>query len=332
VATIYDVARRAKVSTYTVSAVLNRSANVSPELTERVRTAVKDLDYTVNELARSLPLRRSKTVGMLIPDLANPFYAKVVRGVEDRLRREGYALILGNTYNQVEEQARYVNLFRSKQVDGLVLFAAAGDETELQRIVEAKKPVVFVGRVPKTVHADSVTADNRTGALLATDYLLRKGHRAIAIVSGQLALSTSADRVEGWRAAHARYKVAARNDLIGEGDWTADSGRSLMNGLLDLAKPPTAVFAANFLMMTGILRALRERRLRCPEDVEVISSDDSDWLDVFSPPVSTVISSSYAMGESAADLLLKRMRQPGRKPKSIVIPTELKIRTNGEQP
>ena len=162
-ATIHDVAKRAGVSTYTVSAVLNQSAFVSPEFTKRVREAVAELDYTVNELARGLQSRKTRTVGMLIPDIANPFYAKVVRGVEDILREAGYSLILGNTYNKPEEQLRYCSVFRSRQVDGLLLFVAPGESPEVRRMVDAKKPVVFVGRAPGDYEADTVTAGQRAG-------------------------------------------------------------------------------------------------------------------------------------------------------------------------
>jgi DNA-binding LacI/PurR family transcriptional regulator len=190
-ATIYDVAKLARVSTYTVSSVLNQSAKVSPELTERVLKAVGDLDYTPNEVARSLQTRRSRTVGMLIPDIANPFYAKVVRGVEDRLKQDGYSLVLGNTYNDASEQARYLSVFRARQADGLLVFLATGSEADLQRLVGEHKPVVFVAREPRGFEADIVTADNRKGARLAVEHLLARGHRRIGVIVGELDLSTS---------------------------------------------------------------------------------------------------------------------------------------------
>jgi LacI family transcriptional regulator len=146
VPTIYDVAKKAGVSTYTVSCVLNKSAYVSPALTKRVEAAVKELDYTPNAVARSLQTRSTKTIAMLIPDIGNPFYARVVRGVEDRLRRDGYSLILGNSYNDAAEQARYVNLFKSRQVDGLLLYIAPQGEANLAPLVAARRPVVLIGR------------------------------------------------------------------------------------------------------------------------------------------------------------------------------------------
>lgn len=325
-ATIYDVAKRAGVSTYTVSAVLNRSAYVSPELTERVQQAVRELDYTINDLARSLQTRRTRTAGMLIPDIASPFYAKVVRGAEDRLRQESYSLLLGSTYNLPEEQSRYTTVFRSKQVDGLLMFLSAGGEEDAQRLVESGKPVVFVGRAPRSFDADTVTVDNAKGTRLAIEHLISHNHKWIAIITGHLQLSTGADRVTAWKRVLARHKLPRPDEFLGEGDWTAESGYRLTLQFLKLKQQPTAIFAANFLMMTGILKALKESRLRCPEDVEVVSSDDSEWLDVFEPPVTTVVQPSYEMGERAAGLLMRRIAQPQRPFEKVLLEPSLRIR------
>jgi LacI family transcriptional regulator len=325
-ATIYDVARKARVSTYTVSSVLNQSARVSPELTKRVLKAVRDLDYTMNALARSLPMRQTRTVGMLIPDIANPFYAKVVRGVEDKLREAGYSLLLGNTYNRVDEQSRYVALFRSRQVDALLLFVCAGDDPELRSFLSKGKPVVFVGRKPIGLEADSVSADNRRGTEMAVAHLLGKGHRRVALLNGQRGLSSTKDRTDGWRRALRAAKLGAPAALHAWGDWTADGGYLAAWRFLQQAEPPTAVFAANFLMMTGVLKLLQEQGLACPRDVEVMSSDDSEWLDVFQPPVSTVVQPSYDMGAEAARLFLERLHTPKKKLEHIVLQPELRIR------
>jgi DNA-binding LacI/PurR family transcriptional regulator len=325
-ATIYDVAKRARVSTYTVSSVLNRTAFVSPELTKRVKEAVRELDYTINDLARGLQTRRTKTVGMLIPDIANPFYAKVVRGVENVLKEADYSLILGSTYNQTEEQSRYLRVFRSKQVDGLLLFISPGDDEEVRTLVKAQKPIVFVGRMPIGLKADSVSANNRKGAQIAVEHLINKGHRRVGLVNGQEGLSSSADRIDGWKRALNKARLAPVKELVAHGDWTAEAGYEATLRFLALPEPPTAIFAVNFLMMTGVLRALQERRLTCPQDVEVISSDDSEWLDVFTPRISTVAQPSYQMGEKSAQLLLRRMRAPSRGFEQIVLEPKLVIR------
>lgn len=327
-ATIYDVAQRAGVSTYTVSSVLNQSARVSPKLTRRVLKAVRELDYTVNALARSLQTRQTRTVGMLIPDIANPFYAKVVKGVEDTLRDAGYSLLLGNTYNRIEEQSRYVTLFRSRQVDGLLLFICAGEDRELQALVSQGKPVVCVGRKPVGLRADSVSADNRKGTELAIAHLAGKGHRRIGLINGTRGLSSTADRTEGWKQALRAAGLRAPASLHVWGDWNAESGYSAAIQFLELAQPATAIFAANFLMMTGVLKALKEKQLVCPAEVEVVSSDDSEWLDVFQPPISTVVQPSYQMGARAASLFLKRLTSPAKRCEHIVLAPELRLRSS----
>lgn len=327
VATIYDVAKLARVSTYTVSCVVNQSAPVSPELTARVRKAIEALDYTPNAVARSLQTRNTKTIGMLIPDIANPFYARVVRGVEDRLSKDGYSLLLGNTYNSTEAQTRYLNLFRGRQVDAMLLFITSGSEKALDRIATDRRPVVAVGRVPDKFPCDTVSADNVTGTRLAMDYLLGKGHRRIGIVAGELSLSAARDRVTGWRQALRARRIKVDENLIQEADWTQEGGHQAALRLLDLSPAPTAIFAANFLMMTGILRACKERGVAVPQTVEVASSDDSEWLDVFSPPITTVVQPSYEMGEAAADLALARLAKPDRKYQQIVLAPSLRVRS-----
>lgn len=326
VATIYDVAKLARVSTYTVSCVVNQSAPVSPELTARVRKAIEVLDYTPNAVARSLQTRNTKTVGMLIPDIANPFYARVVRGVEDRLSKDGYSLLLGNTYNSTDAQTRYLNLFRGRQVDALLLFITAGSEKALERIVTDRRPVVAVGRVPDKFPCDTVSADNVTGTRLAIGHLIAKGHRRIGIVAGELTLSAGRDRVTGWKKSLRAHKIKVDENLVQAADWTEDGGYRAALRLLDLKERPSAIFAANFLMMTGILRACQEREVPVPDSIEVASSDDSEWLDVFSPPISTVVQPSYEMGMAAADLALSRLSSPERKHQHVVLPPTLRVR------
>ena len=323
--TIYDVAKLAGVSTYTVSAVINRSAYVSPELTTRVEQAVQHLDYTVNHMARSLQTRQTMNVGMLLPDVGNPFYAKVVRGAEEKLDEAGYRVILGNTNNNSKEQSRYLELFRSGQIDGMLLFLAAGDQSELKQLVLKKKPMVFLGRIP-AFPADYVTADNVLGAELAIEYLVSKGHQRIGIIIGQEDLSPSVQRVEGWRNTLARKGLPSPDEYIAKGDWSAESGYRGTQQLLRLNPRPTALFAANFMMMTGALRAVKDAGLRNPEDVRVASCDDAEWLDCFSPPVTTIEQPSYELGVEGASLLLARLKDPEREPTHLVLQPKLKIR------
>jgi LacI family transcriptional regulator len=328
-ATIYDVAKRSGVSIATVSAVLNRTAYVSPELTKRVKQAVNEMDYTINHLAHSLQTRTTRTIGMLIPDVANPdpFFGQVVRGAEDVFRKKGYLLILGHTYNRVDEQSRYLSAFRSRLVDGILLFQAPGEDSELDRVLKAKKPVVFVGRIPKEVSADIVATDILCGTQMAVSHLLQRGHTRIGLVTVAASLSVSSLRIEGWRKTLRRHGVPIHDNYVVLGDLSSDSGKQAALQLLDLPEPPTAIFADNLVTATGILRGLEERKLRIPEDIEILSSDDAEWLDVFRPAITTIMQPSYELGAQSAELLLKRIRHPKRAYQKILLKPALKIRS-----
>jgi LacI family transcriptional regulator len=328
-ATIYDVAKRAGVSIATVSAVLNKTAYVSPELTKRVKEAVAELDYTINQLAHSLQTRRTRTIGMLVPTegAPDPFFGQVVRGVEDVLRRKGYLLILGHTYNRVEEQSRYLEALRARLVDGVLLFQAPGPDRQLDRLLEAGKPIVFVGRIPKDIKADVVATDIRYGSRRAVEFLLGRGHTRIGLVTVAASMSVSELRIAGWRAALKKKRIAAPEAYVVSGENSTEAGRQAALTLLDLPQPPTAIFADNLVISTGILKAFRERGIRSPADVEVVSSDDADWLDVFDPPITTVVQPSYELGAQAAELLLRRIRHPRRPYQKVLLKPEMRVRT-----
>ena len=326
--TIRDVAARAGVSTATVSAVLNQSAYVSPELTERVRTAVRELNYTINAIARGLQSRSTKMIGMLVPDIAEPVYSLMVKGVEEGLKRAGYSLLLGSTHNRTEEQSRYLELLRSKQVDGMLLLLAFGEEDDLRLAVEAGLPLVFIARKPATFEADCVVVDNFAASHEATKELIAAGHRRIGIVVGPRDLVVSRDRIDGWRRALDDAGITARDEWITEGDYTTASGEAAMESLMALDEPPTAVFATGFLMMTGCLAVARRRGIAVPDQVELMTWSDSPLLDVFEPPIATVEQPSAEMGERAAELILRRIKEPARAPEVVTLPAGVIFRSS----
>lgn len=327
--TIYDVAKQAGVSIATVSAVLNRTSFVSPELTKRVKDAVKELDYTINHLARSMQTRKTRTVGMLIPEGAppDPFYAEVTRGAEDAFRKKGYLLILGHTYNRVEEQSRYLADFRSRLVDGVLLFQAPGEDEELTRLLHNKCPIVFVGRIPQGIAADVVATDIAAGTKAGVSYLLSRGHKRIGLLTVEKSMSVSDARLIGWRQALKAAGIAADPVLAVKTDLSAEGGQASARQILSLKARPTALFVDNLVMTIGVLRALQVLHLECPKDVEVMSSDDAEWLDVFRPVISTVVQPSYQLGVRAAEMLLRRIRHPGRPHEKVLLKPTLHIRT-----
>ena len=323
--TIRDVAKLAKVSTATVSAVLNRSSYVSPELTARVRKAVDELDYSINELARSLHTRKTKTVGILAPNINNPHIANLVRGADERLKRSGYSILLGISYDLIKEQARILSLFRAKQVDGLLVCSAPGPEDDLIRPVESDRPVVFLARPPQTFEADSVSIDHFKSSRVVTEYLIGRGHSRIGVITVSLSLSVGIRRVEGWRRALRKAGLPADTRYVAEaGASSEDASRAAIH-LLHLDPPPTAIYIGTSVMLPGVLGALRERNL-APDDVQLVTSHDSELLDYTSPRVTGLDHRPREMGVAAADLLLKRIRYPKRPFQKVVITPKLNIR------
>jgi LacI family transcriptional regulator len=324
--TISDVAKRARVSTYTVSAVLNRSARVSPELTGRVMKAVQELDYTINYVARSLQTRKTETLGMLLPDIGNPFYSKVVRGVEEVCAKHNYSLLLSSTYENVGEQNRGLLSYRAKQVDGILLFVVDGDESGLKSIVGKNIPVVCVGRRPLTVATDTVVVDNKLGAKQAVEHLVSKGRKRIAFLTGTSGLSVTREAVAGWRLAYRQAGLTPDKALLREGDWTEESGYVHTLELMRSVNAPDAFLVASLIMLNGVLRALRELKKHVPADVDVMSTDDADWLDVCEPRISVVEQPRHDLGVRAAEMLFERIAQPKRDVVSVVLKPALKLR------
>jgi DNA-binding LacI/PurR family transcriptional regulator len=321
-ANIYDVARRAKVSVATVSAVVNDSAYVSPLLRARVTRAIRDLSYTPNLVARSLAKQQSRMLGMVVPDIANPFWPAVVRGAEDRAHAAGYTLLLSNSDDDPRKQELYLRLFSANRVEGVVLASAPGAE----RIAAPQAPARLVQllRVDADWTGDAVELDDEDGAYEAVAHLLRLGHRRIAIVSGPQRVCTAARRLAGYRRALKDWGVKADRALYYDGDFRVRSGYDA--GVVLLKKKPEAIFVANYLMAVGVVQAVRQYRLRCPQDVALATCDDHPWMDAFSPRLTTVNFPKYELGAEAVRVLLDRLLHPDRPPERVQLRSVLAVR------
>jgi LacI family transcriptional regulator len=323
---IYDVATRAKVSTATVSAVLNESAFVSPGLKQRVVAAIRALGYEPNLVARGLAKQRTQTLGMIVPDIANPFFPEVVRGAEDAARAAGYSLLIASSDNDLKTEEVYLKLFLAKRVDGVILTKAPGrmPKAVATAFAKAHVPIVLLARTVAGFKADVVEMDDRAAAHEAVTHLLRLGYRRVGLIGGLGGASTTKRRLDGYRAALRDAGVSVDRALIGEGDFRVDSGYRA--GLDVLKARPDAVFIANYLMSVGFMQALKQYRLRCPEDVAIVTCDDHAWLDAFSPRLTTVDFPKRELGDAAARLVIERVGKRGGPVRTIRLKSAMQIR------
>jgi LacI family transcriptional regulator len=321
-----DVAEQANVSITTVSHVINETRPVSDELRERVLAAMQELGYQPNLLARSLRRGETHTLGMIVPDSANPFFAEVARGVEDTSFEKSYSVILCNSDGDLDKELLYINVLAEKRVDG-ILFVAAGVSTDhIRALQEQRIPVVVVDREISGVSVDEVLVDNARGGWLAGRHLVELGHRRIGCISGPSDVTPSAERITGYRQALDEGDTPVDEALVVRGDFQYESGYQATRQLLSMDDPPTAIFACNDLMAIGAIRAALELGQQVPTDLSVVGFDDVPLASFANPVLTTIVQPKYEMGVIAATMLLERMRAPDTPPRQRVLDTSLLIR------
>jgi len=305
---ISDVAYEAGVSIATVSRVINNADYpVRPETRDRVLVAIKKLGFRPNDLARGLLLRRTRTVGLIVPDITNPYYPALTRGVEDVASEQLYAVIFCNTDRNVGKAEHYVNTLLQKRVDGIIIAGGGTDFTWATRtFTEFGAEVVFIGR--HGAERPSVQVDNVAAAQLATGHLARLGHTEIATITGPLVLTSAQDRLEGHRRALTRARIGWDDRLVVEGDFQEPSGHAATRALLAGHPRPTAIFAANDRMAIGAMAAVADTGLRVPDDVSIVGFDDTSLASYVRPALTTVRVPTYDLGAAAMRLLLARVQ------------------------
>ena len=323
---IYDVARLAKVSVATVSAVVNESAYVSPSLKSRVTRAIQELGYQPNLLARSLATRQSHMLGMIVSDISNPFWPEVVRGAEDRAHAAGYTLLLSNSDDDPRKEEMYLNLFLAKRIDGVLLAKAPGDLSADMASHFERNKVALVHLLRGTPRSpfDAVLLDDRDAAYEAVSHLLRLDYRRIAMITGPARVTTAQRRLAGYRQALKDWNVKVDPALSYEGDFRVRSGYTA--GLELLKRKPEAVFVSNYLMAVGLMKAVRQYQLRCPQDVAIVTCDDHPWMESFSPQLTTVNFPKYDLGSEAARVLIERVQDPKKAVEHLELHSTLEIR------
>lgn len=327
--TIRDVARRAGVSMTTVSHVVNDTRTVSPEGRARVEQAIRDLGYVPSAVARSLKTQSTRTVGMMIPNSSNPYFAELARVVEDRCFAAGYTLVLCSTDDEPRRQSVYLKVLSERRIDGLIV-VSTGHEAELRAMLAGlTMPYVLVDREIDDPNCDLVETTHLHGGLLATRHLLSLGHQRIACIGGPEELAPSDQRIEGWRLAFTEIgRPLERDTLLWRGDFTSQGGYEAMHAIARSPTLPTAVFVCNDLMAIGALRAAHECGLRVPEDLSMVGFDDIELAAFTSPPLTTVAQPKRRIGALAVDMLLERIRRQRPEGRKVLLQPELRVRSS----
>jgi LacI family transcriptional regulator len=287
----------------------------------------KRLRYQPSALARGLVTRRTHTVGLLISDIANPFFIRAVRAIEDAAQENGYNVILCNTDEDPIKETQYLRVLIEKRVDGIILATTAGSLQAVRDVRWRRIPLVLFDRELPSIATDVVKVDGVLGGRLATEHLLRLGHRRIAIIHGPVVRSTGAERLQGYSEALRAAGIRPIPELIREGNFKQDSGRELARLLLHVSPPPTALFCTNNLMTVGALQTLGERGIRIPKALSLVGYDDMEWWTLTHPPLTTVGQPVYDLGREAMRLLLQQIEANGRRrPRRVVLKPELLVR------
>lgn len=325
-----QIAERAQVSIGTVSHVINETATVRPKLRERVLEAIRSLGYQPSALARGLRQNRTNMLGMVIPDITNPFFPGVVRGVEDVAYKRSFRVILCNADNDPAKEESYVRELRSYRIAGLLIIPAAGADIagHLRAYASASVPVVCLDRVPDGWKGDSVLVANADGAYQATRHLIQMGHKRLGVITGPLKLTNASERLKGFTRALNESGLQIDPEFIQEGQFDTASGYQAALRLLRMLPRPTAIFAGNDLIAFGVLQAARELNLLCPEDVSITGFDSLEFTRFTDPALTSVYQPGYQLGATAARLLLQRVDGMRSAPKKVILPTELKRRNS----
>lgn len=333
-ANMKEIAKMAGVSLGTVSHVLNDSAGVRPKLRKRVLEAVEAAGYQPSQLARGLRRVKTNMIGMIIPDITNPFFPGVVRGAEDVAFSNGYRLILCNTDNDHSKELVHLNELRTYLPAGLIVIPSNFSDltAQAESYRRAGTGVVCIDRLPKNWIGDTVTANNEEGAYDATRCLLQMGHKHLAAITGPLHLTNAKERVDGFKRALSEAKLHLAPEYVQETTFDKQGGYAKTLILLRLIPRPTVIFAGNDMIALGALLAVREAGLRCPEDISIMGFDDLDLAETTNPSLSSVSQSGYQLGTTAARILLDRLDGDTGPAKHIVLQTTLKLRNSVAAP
>ncbi|MEI7026889.1 LacI family DNA-binding transcriptional regulator [Paenibacillus sp. y28] len=325
-ATIYDVAKEAGVSIATVSKVINQTGRISEKTRQHVQEIMKNLNYQPSVVASALTKKRTYTIGLLIPDLANPFFAEIARSVEDRAHELGFNLVICNTDNDLAKEERYTDLLRQKSADGIILATGVRSNTMLKKLMQQKQAIAVIARDMPSLAVDTVLVDDFLGGYLAASHLIELGHRHLAIITENLEVMSSRERLRGCRQALEEAGLVLEDKWVRVSAFDVQGGKQTAASLLDEEHPPTAIFACNDLLGIGVIQAARERGLTVPRDLSVVGFDNTILATIIDPPLTTVAQPIQELGRQIVDLISQEINgNKGSKQRVVLLP-ELVIR------
>jgi LacI family transcriptional regulator len=320
--TMADVARVAGVSISTVSHVLNETRNVRAETRHQVLEAIRDTGYTQNTIARALATASTTSIGLAISVFSNPYFGELVHGIEVETSAAGYTLLLGDTHDEVEQELRIVRLLQARRVDGLILAPSADAVGETLALLASQQfPVVLIDRLASE-EFDQVGTENARATARLVEHLVQHGHDRIGMLAGMAGLSTTIERVAGYRTGLTEHELPFDPALIVDGGSKPELAQLATTALLAVDRPPTALVVGNNSMTIGAMRALRDARLRVPQDIALVAFDDFEWADLFSPRLTTIAQPCLEIGTQAVRLLLGRLADPALPPRTVRLEPE----------
>ncbi len=324
--TLKMVAEKAEVSVNTASRAINNRPDINLETKKRVLQIAKELGYIRNAAAVALRTKKTGTIGVVIADNSNPFYAEVLNGIEVAAREKNYHIILANTQRDYRKEEEAINLLRAKRVDGLLIAPVQDRDDDIKKLIEANIPFVIVGRDFENIEVDAVYNDEVKGGFLATEYLIKKGHKRIALIDGFLYKSTTKGRLEGYKKALNKYKISLDESLISVGDINIENGYERTKQMLEKELNFTAIFAYNDMMAFGSMQAIKEKGLRIPEDIGLVGYDDIPFSSLMNPALTTIKLKKQELGVESVKLLFSRINGGRKKTKKVMLDVELQIR------
>ena len=325
--TIYDIAKKANVSTMTVSRVINKSAKISDKTREKVEAIIKELNYHPNNSARTLVSRKSKIITLIITDVTSPFFTIVARGAEDKALQAGYQLILCNTDENNEKESKYIDMLISTGSAGVLIAPANDDSTrKIKSLIKYDIPTVLIDRTIKnnTVF-DQVVSDNDTSSRKLIEHLIEKGHRKIAIINGPLSISTARERQEGYLSTLKLYGIEVNKKYMFESNFQYNDISKIVSKILKFSteERPTAIFATNNFLGLSTIKTLKKENLKVPDDIAIVSYDDVPSYTEEEPFLSVARQPAYNFGYIGMQLLIERIEEVAPKePRKIVLPSE----------